>query len=161
MSETSQVNEAALRKPTPDEVRVQTEQFMELLKDLKADASPEAQNIRAALVDTVTSYREGGDEQARQELLTRMLGLEAGAAELLLKTIAQLQRRLYKEGKRIGTASQAGKSIRAMSKALDAFAEGLQEMVDAISEGNQQLRESAHKKLDDAKKLLKTVGLRG
>ncbi len=149
-------------QPSAAEVRAQTEQFMQLLRDLQADKSPQAQRLRQTLVDTISRWGEAPDKsQAQAELVGRLLGIEAGVAELLLATVQPISERLYKEGKRIGTASPQGKSIRAMSRALDTLAEGLQQMIDAISGGDQALRSSAHKRIDEAKELLKAVGMRG
>lgn len=143
-------------------MRAQTERFMQLLKDLRADGSPEAQRLRQALVEVVTSYDASVDKaKARMEVVSRLLGIEAGVADLLMRTVKSLRERLYKEGKRIGTGSQQGKSIRAMSKALDTMAEGLQQMKDAVAEGDQQLRQSAHQRIDEAQKQLQAVGMRG
>ena len=90
-----------------------------------------------------------------------LLGIEAGAADLLAGTVQSLRDRLYKESKRIGGSSQAGKSIRAMLKALETLSSALQQMVDASAEGNQTVRESAQQLMAKAREQLQAVGKRG
>ncbi|MEZ0312833.1 MAG: hypothetical protein ACAI38_13750 [Myxococcota bacterium] len=135
---------------------------MQLLRDLQADKTPQAQRLRQTLVETIERWGAAPDKsQAQAELVGSLLGVEAGVAELLLGTVQPLAERLYKEGKRIGTASQQGKSIRAMSRALGTLADGLQQIIDAVSEADQSLRLSAHKRIDEAREQLKAVGFRG
>lgn len=135
---------------------------MDLLGVLRADGSLEARRLRAALIETVEAYRTTPDKaQAQAELVPRLLGIEAGAADLLSGTVQSLRDRLYKESKRIGGTSQAGKSIRSMLKALETLSSALQQMVDASAEGNQALRESAQKLMAKAREQLQAVGQRG
>lgn len=145
-------------QPSAEEIRAQADQFMQMLRDLKADGTPEAVRLRAALVETVDKF--DNTPEGRAELVARMLGIESGIAELLMRTVEALRDRLYKEGKRIGTTSQAGKSIRAMSKALDTMAEALQQMVDAVATADNDLRKRAQVRMDEAKKQLQAVGMR-
>jgi len=149
-------------QPNAEEVRAQTEQFMQLLRDLQADKTPQAQRLRQTLVETIERWGNAPDTaHAQSELVGALLGIEAGVAEVLLGTVQPLSERLYKEGKRVGSGSPHGKSIRAMTRALGTLAEGLQQIIDAVSEGDQELRSSAHKRIDEAKELLRAVGMRG
>ncbi len=145
-------------QPSAEEVRAQANQFMQMLRDLKADGTPEATRLRSALIETVEKYDNSPD--GRAELVARLLGIESGIAELLMRTVEALRDRLYKEGKRIGASSQAGKSIRAMSRALDTMADALQQMVDAVAMADNDLRKRAVERLDEAKKQLQAVGMR-
>jgi hypothetical protein len=146
---------------SPEEIRAQAEQFMELLTALRADGSEDAKNMREALVTIVAEFRDTPDrERAKVELMSRLMGVESGIADLMGRTVGKIRDRLVKESKRIGAASQQGKVIRTTTDALGTVLDALQQLVDANAENDGALRDSAHALLAKAKTKLEAVGMR-
>lgn len=143
------------------DVRAQAEQFMQLLTDLRVEGTPEALQMRQQLVTLVTEFRDTPDrEQAKAELVERLMTVEAGIVDMMAKPVRALRDRLHGEKKRIGRHSQAGKAVNTMYDALGTLLDALQQLRDASTERNHQLRDSAHALLAQAKAQLQSVGMR-
>lgn len=139
-----------------DDPRTQAQYFMDLLAALGQQASPEAKRIRQVLIDAVTSYRDAADKvQARLELRDRLLGVEAGVAEVLLGTVRKLRDRLRSDMKRIGGSSTIGKSLQAASDGFHTLGEALETMLQAAEAQDEALRKKAYVLMETARTKLR------
>ncbi|MBC7793830.1 MAG: hypothetical protein H7Z43_08985 [Clostridia bacterium] len=146
---------------SPEEVRAQAEQFMQLLTQLRVDNTPESNAMRDTLVGIVTEFRDTENrEQAKVELLAKLMGVESGMADIMARNISKLRDTLGKQSKRIGASSVQGKTIRATTDALTTLLDALQRLVDANAENDPALRQSAHALLAQARSKLEAVGMR-
>jgi hypothetical protein len=143
------------------DLRAQAEQFMVLLDDLRVDGTPDAIAMRKQLIAIVEEYRDAPDkEQAKLMLMGRMLEVEAKITVMLSRPVRALRERLFKEMKRIGRHSQAGKTMTAMYEALGTVLDALAKLAQAIESHDPIVRDHAHELLAQAQKNLNAVGKR-
>lgn len=143
------------------DLRAQAEQFMALLDDLRVEGTPEALAIRSDLVAIIEEYRDASDkEQAKLRLMGRMLEVESKVTILVSRPVRALRERLFKEMKRIGRHSQAGKTMTAMYDALGTVLDALAKLMEAIESHDPAIRDRAHELLAQAQKGLAMVGKR-
>jgi hypothetical protein len=143
------------------DLRAQAEQFMALLDDLRVEGTPDAIAMRAQLVTIIEEYRDAPDkEQAKLTLMGRMLEVEAKVTVMVSRPVRTLRERLFKEMKRIGRHSQAGKTMTAMYEALGTVLDALARLTQAIESHDPVVRDHAHELLAKAQKELAVVGKR-
>ena len=130
---------------------------------------PHVEKLRAKLpdlisqVDVVLGNLEDAiaiedKEAARNVIQIKLMAVEAGVVELLLRPTRQMRDQLVEQSRKLGTATPAAKQVRAVAEGLTAMVAGLEAMLESAETGDNALRAEAEAKIDEARKLLSDVG---
>ncbi len=141
--------------PSSDDPKAQAEYFVDMLDAFAQQGTPEAKRIRQGLIKAIDDYGAAEDKEAAAELTRmRLLGLEAGVSELLLRSTRKMRDRLGTESRKLGTSSKIGKSVRAGADGLSLMVSALENMLAAAESGDQALRDQAHVQLAEARSMM-------
>jgi hypothetical protein len=143
------------------DLRAQAEQFMALLDDLRVEGTPDAIAMRQELVDIVDQFGAAADkEAAKQMLLARLMLVESKVTLMIARPVRAMRDRLFKELKRIGKHSQAGKTMTTMFEALGTLLDALDALMRAIEGHDPEERDRAHALLANVQTRLKSLKTR-
>ena len=146
--------------PAESDATAQARYFLDMLDAFGQQGTPEANRIRNALIQAVDEYSradEGDKEAAQVALKIRMLGIQAGAAELLLNHCRRLHTFFSKQTRKIGTKSQKGQTIRNTAESLNALCTALSSIIEALESGDESLQEEAQSNLQIAQSKMEEV----
>ena len=146
--------------PSENDPTAQARYFLDMLDAFGQEGTPEANRIRHALIQAVDEYSQADDadkEAALVALKIRMLGIQAGAAEVLLRHCRRLHTFFSKQTRKIGTKSKEGKTIRSTAESINALCEALSSMIEALESGDEALQEKAQSSLEFAQSKMAEV----
>ncbi|MCK5688381.1 hypothetical protein KAI87_03875, partial [Myxococcota bacterium] len=132
--------------------------FMEMLDTFAQQGTPEFKRVRVALIETITGFRDAVDkEEAKLVLQARLIGIEMGVAELMLRSVRKIRDKMVKESRKLGTGSAAGKNIRSAATGLDKLVSALEKMHRGAEEGDEKVRAEARAEMQEARELMQAV----
>lgn len=146
--------------PAEDDPTAQARYFLDMLDTFGQQGTPEAHRVRHALIQAVDEYARAEDEEkeaAQVALKIRMLGIQAGAAELLLNHCRRLHIFFSKQTRKMGTKSQKGQTIRNTAESLNALCTALSSIIEALESGDESLQEQAQSNLQIAQSKMEEV----
>ena len=146
--------------PSESDPTTQARYFLDMLDAFGQEGTPEANRVRNALIQAVDEYSRAEDEEkeaAQVALKIRMLGIQAGAAELLLNHCRRLHTFFSKQTRKMGTKSKKGQTIRNTAESLNALCTALDSMIQALENGDEALQEQAQSNLEIAQSKMEEV----
>jgi hypothetical protein len=139
-------------QPATEDPQAQAEWFISLLDAFAQHGSPEAVRLRRGLIETVNDYAAAEDKvAARVVAAARIAGLQAGVAEVVLRSTRKMRDRFVKESRRRGTSSKQGKSLRAAADGFSKMVEGLEMMAQAAEVGDEALSARGAELMEEAR----------
>jgi len=152
--------ELEIGPPPAEDPQSQAEYFMQLLDAFAEQGTAEAKRLRAALIEAVDEYSQkakDGRDEAMRILQAKLLGMEAGLVELLLRSTRKMRDRFVLESRKLGQSSQMGKAIHAAAEGMGQITEALQKLLDAAGAGSDELRTEAYAMMQRARKTLEVL----
>jgi hypothetical protein len=139
-------------QPSTEDPHAQAEWFVSLLDAFAQHGSPEAAKLRRGLLDVVNEYDAADDKVAARAVAAgRIAGMQAGIAELVLRSARKMRDRFVKESRKRGTASRDGKSLRVAADGFTKMVEGLEMMAQAARAGDEALSARGEALMDEAR----------